>query len=113
MIQSKQPKPPGAPNENSSVPVLAMFTIIHVLFNSPLSRQPVFAEAGLIEGFETDPETNSTTLPDPFGSIWKEELVQMLTALAQSLATTTPGGVEAHVKAILKADSVLNPATKI
>jgi len=90
-----------------------MFTIIHVLFNSPLSKQPEFAEAGFTVGFETEPETNSTTFPDPFGSIWKEELVQMLTALAQSLAITTPGGVEVHVTAILKADSELNPATKI
>jgi hypothetical protein len=46
-----------------------MFTIIHVLFNSPLSKHPVFAEAGFTEGFETDPDTNSITLPDPFGSI--------------------------------------------
>ena len=70
MIQSKQLEPPSAPNENSKVPEEAIFTIIHVLFNSPESIQPSFEEAGFINGFETvDPVVNSTTDPDPLGSI--------------------------------------------
>jgi hypothetical protein len=41
---------------------------------------------------ETVPEVNSTTLPDPFGSIWKDEFVQILTAPEQSEAMVGPGG---------------------
>lgn len=70
MIQSKQLVPASAPNENSKVPEEAIFTIIHVLFNSPEFIQPSFEEAGFVNGFETlDPVVNSTTDPDPLGSI--------------------------------------------
>jgi hypothetical protein len=54
--------------ENSNVPEVAIFTIIHVLFNSPESKQPELADAGFIDGLETVPETNSVTKPEPLGS---------------------------------------------
>jgi hypothetical protein len=62
--------PPSAPKENSSVPEEAIFTIIHVLFNSPERRQPSLEDAGFVLGLETeDPVVNSTTDPEPLGSI--------------------------------------------
>ena len=69
IIQSKQPVPPAAPIENSKVPEVAMLTIIQVLFNSPESKHPEFNEPGFVEGFDIDPDVNSVTAPDPFGSI--------------------------------------------
>lgn len=69
IIQSKHPDPPAVPIENSSVPEDAMLTTIHVLFNSPDKRHPEFVEPGLVDGFETVPEVNSVTAPDPLGSI--------------------------------------------
>jgi hypothetical protein len=66
--------------------------IIHVLFNSPLRRQPSLAEAGFIEGFAIVPLVNSVIAPDPLGSTWKEAFVHMLTAPEQSEATIGPGG---------------------
>jgi hypothetical protein len=92
MIQSKHPDPPGAPNENSRVPVVATFTTIQVLFNSPESKQPWFADAIFVDGFENEPVVNSTTFPEPLGSIWKVALVQIFTAPEQSDAITGPGG---------------------
>ena len=92
MIQSKQPEPPGVPTENSKVPVVETFTIIHVLFNSPLNKHPELPEAGFVEGLDIVPDVNSVTSPEPLGSIWKVEFVQIFTAPEQSLATTGPGG---------------------
>ena len=70
IIQSRQfEDAASAPNENSNVPVVAMFTTIQVLFASPVNKQPWFAEKGFIDGFENDPEVNSTTDPEPLGSI--------------------------------------------
>jgi hypothetical protein len=96
MIQSRQPVPPTAPNENSNVPEVATFTTIQVLFNSPESKQPSFnvvAELGFVCGFEMVLDVvNSTTFPEPLGSIWKVAFVQMFTAPEQSEATTGPGG---------------------
>jgi hypothetical protein len=96
MIQSRHPVPPSAPKENSSVPVVATLITIHVLFNSPDNKQPslsVVAELGFICGFEMLlAVVNSTTFPEPFGSIWKVALVQMFTAPEQSEAITGPGG---------------------
>ena len=72
MIQSKHPTPPGEPNENSSVPEVATFTTIHVLFNSPDNRHPEFRVVGKLGfdcGFEIELSVvNSTTFPDPLGS---------------------------------------------
>lgn len=86
MIQSKQPKPPEAPKENSRVPVLAIFTTIHVLFNSPDNRQPEFDDAGLVLGFDTTLKNSSSIAPEPLGSMAKVASVQILTASTQSLA---------------------------
>ena len=73
MIQSKHPVPPTAPNENSRVPVVATFTTIHVLFNSPDNRHPelrVVPKLGFVCGFEMELSVlNSTTFPEPLGSI--------------------------------------------
>ena len=91
MIQSKQPVA-GVPKENSKVPFVATFTIIHVLFNSPASKQPKFPDATFVDGFEKDPVVNSTVFPDPLGSIWNVAFVQILTEPEQSEAITGPGG---------------------
>ena len=69
MIQSKHPEPPGVPTENSSVPVVDTFTIIQVLFNSPLNKHPKLPDAGLVDGLDMVPDVNSVTSPLPLGSI--------------------------------------------
>ena len=70
----------GAPNENSKVPVLAIFTINQVLFTSPVKRQPAFDEAGFTEGLEILPTVNSVNNPLFAGSNRKVGLVQMFIA---------------------------------
>ena len=97
MIQSKHPKPPAAPKENSRTPELAIFTTIQVLFNSPDKRQPEFDDAGLVLGFETPLKDNSSMAPDPLGSIAKVASVQMLTASTQSLAVVNCPNKEALI----------------
>jgi hypothetical protein len=93
IIQSRQfEDAASAPKENSRVPVVAILTTIQVLFASPVNKQPELADPGFVEGFETEPDVNSTTDPEPLGSTAKDALVQMLTAPEQSDAITGPGG---------------------
>jgi hypothetical protein len=82
----------GAPNENSSVPALATFTISQLLFISPVNKQPEFVEAGFVDGLEKLPTVNSVISPLLDGSNRKVGLVQMLTAWNASLAETGVGG---------------------
>ena len=66
--------------------MLAIFTTIQVLCNSPDNRQPEFDEPGLVLGFETALKNSSSIAPEPLGSIAKVASVQILTASTQSLA---------------------------
>lgn len=86
IIQSRHPAPPSVPKENSNVPFDATLIIIQVGFSSPASKQPELLEEGFIEGLEIGLLSNSSVLPDPFGSTAKLLFVQMLTAFTQSLA---------------------------
>jgi hypothetical protein len=74
------------PKENSRVPVLAIFITIHVLFNSPASRQPALPDPGFVVGFEIPFPSSSKMFPEPLGFIEKVALVQIFTASTQSLA---------------------------
>jgi hypothetical protein len=107
MIQSKQPKPPVAPNENSNVPVLATFITIHVLFNSPDNKQPEFDDAGLVLGFETALKKSSSTAPIPLGSIAKVASVQIFTASTQSLAVVNCPNADEQIN---KKDDNIKPS---
>jgi hypothetical protein len=41
--------------------------MIHVLFNSPASKQPELVPTGFVEGLEMEPVVNSFTAPNPLG----------------------------------------------
>ncbi len=75
MIQSKQLSVPAVPILNSKVPALETLIKSHVLFTSPVNKQPVFPGNGFgfVCGFETlEKLVNSSTLPKPDGEMLKE-----------------------------------------
>jgi hypothetical protein len=83
----------------------AILTTIHVLFSSPESRHPELGPTGFVLGLTIVPLGNSLTAPKPFGSTVKLELLHMLAACAQSLATTGGGGGGGQVTQLMFAEN--------
>jgi hypothetical protein len=109
MIQSRQPVP-GDPIENCRLPLDAILITIHVLFNSPESKQPELGPTGLVLGLTVVPLGSSLIEPNPFGSTAKLALLQIFAACPQSLATIGGGGGGGQARQLIEIE---NPGASI